>query len=88
MYRVLYSAHAEKTLRKMDRLTAAFLLSWIEKNLVGCENPREKGKALTGDKTGCWSYRIGDCRILADIRDDILLIEGITIGHRREVYRR
>lgn len=87
MYRVLYSAHAEKTLRKMDRSTAAFLLSWIEKNLVGCENPREKGKALTGDKTGCWAYRIGDYRILADIGDDFLLIEVIVIGRRQEVYR-
>lgn len=86
MYRVLYSAHAEKTLRKMDRSTAAFLLSWIEKNLVGCENPRAKGKALTGDKTGSWSYRVADYRILANILDDVLLIEVITVGHRREVY--
>ncbi|RNJ10284.1 type II toxin-antitoxin system RelE family toxin [Escherichia coli] len=33
-----------------------------------------------------WRYRVGDYRILCEIRDDELIILVATIGHRREVY--
>ena len=36
---------------------------------------------------GMWRYRIGDYRLLAEIRDDELLILALEVGHRREVYR-
>jgi mRNA interferase RelE/StbE len=32
--------------------------------------------------------RVGDYRIIYTIADDALLIVGVTLGHRREVYDR
>jgi mRNA interferase RelE/StbE len=32
--------------------------------------------------------RIGDYRILYSVHDDVLLVIVLTLGHRREVYRR
>ena len=46
-YHVLFTAAAKKSLKKMDRHTAALILGWIRKNLEGCENPRQHGKGLT-----------------------------------------
>ena len=70
----------------MDWKSQAAIVSWIDKNLEGCENLRAKGKALSGNLKGIWSYRVGEFRILADIEDDRLIILLVSIGNRRNVY--
>ena len=85
-YNVQLSDGAAKNLEKMDSFHATIIISWIEKNLQGCENPRSRGTPLVGDKKGYWRYRVGDYRIIAEIQDTIVLIDIIRIGHRREVY--
>lgn len=87
-YEVEYSAAAVKQLSKMDAATRKLIRAWIEKNLVGCTDPRAHGKGLTADKSGKWRYRIGNYRILAQIYDDRLVIHVFKIGHRRDVYKR
>lgn len=52
------------------------------------EDPRSRGKALTGNLAGVWRYRVGDYRVLCDIEDGRLVILVIDVAHRREVYRR
>ncbi|MBR1974067.1 MAG: type II toxin-antitoxin system RelE/ParE family toxin, partial [Candidatus Methanomethylophilaceae archaeon] len=51
----------------MDRFTRMMILNWISKHLVDSENPFMSGKALSGDKTGFWRYRVGDYRIICRI---------------------
>ena len=85
-YDVQLSENAEKNLEKIDRFQAKIIISWIEKNLKGCDNPRLHGKLLVGNKKGYWRYRVGDYRIIADIQDRLIRIEIIRVGHRREVY--
>ena len=85
-YSVSYSERAVKQLKKLDVQTRRLLFAWIEKNLVGCTNPRATGKGLTSNRSGIWRYRIGDYRILADIRDGELLILVIEVGHRSRIY--
>lgn len=86
-YQVKLTSSFRKSFRKLDFLTQRMISRWIVKNLESTDNPRLHGKALTGDFKGLWRYRIGDYRIIADIRDDELVIVAIDIGHRREVYR-
>ncbi len=52
------------------------------------DDPRSRGKALTGNLTGVWRYRVGDYRILCDIEDGRLVIVVVDVARRREVYRR
>ena len=85
-YRVEVSSVARKQLKKSDRRTVAIIVSWIEKNLNNCENPRLYGKALKGNLKGLWRYRIGDYRIIAQIEDEKLVILLIEIGHRKNIY--
>ena len=86
-YKVEYTQRALKQLKKLDKHTRKLILSWIEKNLVGCTNPRVHGKGLTANKSGQWRYRIGDYRIICEIQDDELIILTLEIGHRSQVYR-
>ena len=58
----------------------------VPRLLIDAENPRVKGKALTGDLKGLWRYRVGDYRILADIQDDKIVILILDIGHRSKIY--
>lgn len=86
MYQVEFTAQALKDLKKLDKHTRMLILAWIQKNLVGCTDPRQHGKGLTANRSGQWRYRVGDYRILADIQDDKILILVLSVGHRREIY--
>lgn len=85
-YKIETTSDFDKAFKKLDNYTRKQIKKWIEKNLIGTENPREKGKALTGNKKGQWRYRIGDYRLICLIEDDKLLIIAIAVGHRREIY--
>ena len=85
-YDVEYSKTAVNTIKKMDSSTSKLIKTWIEKNLINTENPRIKGKALTGDLKGLWRYRVGDYRILAEIQDTKIVILILDIGHRSKIY--
>ena len=85
-YHVEFTKAALRDLKKLDRRTAAMLTGWIRKNLEGCENPRQHGKALTANLSGQWRYRVGDYRLLAEIQDDKIIILILNVGHRSEIY--
>ncbi len=87
MFSVLFTDRAKKELKKIDKYTATLLIAWIRKNLEGCTNPRQYGKKLLGERDSQWSYRIGDYRILAEIRDMEILILVIAVGHRKHIYK-
>lgn len=86
VYKVVYSERALKELKKLDKYTRQMIFSWIEKNLAGCENPRQRGKGLTANRSGQWRYRIGDYRLICQINDNELVILALSVGHRRAVY--
>ena len=85
-YDVRLSENAIKSLKRIDYYQGQIIIAWIEKNLQDCDNPRLYGKPLVGDKRGYWCYRVGSYRIMADIRDSVIMINIVNVGHRREVY--
>ena len=85
-WHVEYTKVALKQLKKMDRFDAGLILSWISKNLEGCENPRAHGKGLVANHSGEWRYRVGDYRVLCIIEDNKLIVEVFSVRHRRRAY--
>ena len=85
-YLVEYTSKALILLKKMDRQTAVFIISYIEKKLVNCTDPRRFGKSLQGNLKDKWRYRLGNYRILAKIEDDRIIIVILEVGHRRSIY--
>ena len=51
------------------------------------ERPRPPGAKLLagGGDERTWRIRVSDYRVLYEIRDDVLVVLVIRIGHRREV---
>lgn len=85
-YRVEVTPRFEREFKKLDRYTQKMLKAWIDKNLIGCSDPRVHGKELTANRSGQWRYRIGDYRLICLIEDNELVILALSVGHRREVY--
>lgn len=85
-YRAQLSSKALKALKQIDRRQKEVLVAWIEKNLDGCQDPRQHGKPLSGEFRGYWRCRVGAYRIIAVIIDDTVRIDIIHIGHRRDIH--
>ena len=85
-YSIETTARFNKEFKKLNKYTQRMIKGWIEKNLVGEENPRRHGKGLTANRSGRWRYRIGDYRLACHIDDGKLIILALSVGHRREIY--
>ncbi|MGN0453653.1 MAG: type II toxin-antitoxin system RelE/ParE family toxin [Ruminococcus sp.] len=87
-YSVETTPHFDKEFKKLDSYTQRMIKAWIDKNLIGCTDPRQHGKGLSANRSGQWRYRIGDYRLICLIEDNKLVITALNIGHRREIYKR
>ena len=74
-------------MKKLDKQIARRIVAKLHE-ISQLEDPRSRGKALTGNLSGVWRYRVGDYRILCDINDGRLVILVVDVAHRREVYKR
>lgn len=83
---VKFADTADDDLSKLDKPIQKRILKWLDERLTNCENPRLWGKALTGSHGEKWRYRIGDYRVLCVIKDSIITVEVVDIGHRKDVY--
>ena len=87
MWRLFYSQRADKQLSKLDPGVRRVIVAWLNKNTDGCDNPRSQGKSLTAGLSGKWRYRVGDYRVLCEIRESELIVLAIEVGHRRDIYK-
>lgn len=84
-YRVEVAPAAVRQLRKLDPVARRRIRAAIE---LLAEQPRPSGaKKLVGGE-GEWRVRTGDYGIVYEIHDDVLLVLVVTVGHRRDIYRR
>ena len=82
-FKVTFSEKALKQLKKIDKYTASLITGWLRKNIQGRFDPRQHGKALISNRSGQWRYRVGDYRIIAQIKDEEVIVLVIEVGHRR-----
>jgi mRNA interferase RelE/StbE len=76
-----------KELRKLDRKAQQDIIGYLDSRVAGKNDPRRFGKGLHADLAGLWRYRVGDYRILCQIKDGLLLVLVISVGHRKNIYR-
>jgi len=79
---------AQKNLAKLDPQMRRRIVKFLHERVAVLENPRQIGEALTGKLLGdFWKYRVGNCRVIADIQDNNLCILVVRIGNRRDIYK-
>jgi len=87
-WRVEFLEGAAAALARLDKGTQARIFKFARERLEGEEDPRRIGKPMKGSHSGRWRYRVGDYRLICHIEDGRSLVLVLTIGHRREVYRK
>ena len=84
---VEYTKTALKQLKKLDQDGAHRILVYMTERIAPSDDPRSLGKALKGDLSSYWRYRVGDYRIICDIQDGKLRILVINLGDRKNIYK-
>lgn len=79
------TSDAARTLRKIDPQISRRIRKVLAA-IESLEDPRVRGKALTGPLSGLWRYRVGDYRIVCDLVDSQLVVLVIDIDHRSSIY--
>src|SRR5665213_1866463 len=85
-YKVLID---KKCLKDLEKIPEPFRHAIDEKVKALTNNPRPEGyiKLKGSTKDPLYRIRCGDYRIVYTIKDDVLVVIVIEIGHRREIYR-
>lgn len=83
-WRIEIDKDVQRSMKKLDKQIARRIVAKLHE-ISQLEDPRSRGKALTGNLSGVWRYRVGDYRILCDINDGRLVILVVDVAHRREV---
>lgn len=76
----------QKDIRKLDQRIQKKIKDYLEKKISILDDPRILGKSLQGNLSGLWRYRVGDYRIICEIRDEELIVLVVAIGHRSKIY--
>ena len=75
---------AARELRRVARTDRARIVAAIDRL---AETPHIGG-ALKGDLRGLRRVRVGDYRVVYEVRDDELVVLVVRVAHRRDAYRR
>lgn len=88
VWRIELDPATEKDFRRIGRAASKRIIEFLRERLATLDDPRSVGEALHGPELGrFWKYRVGEYRIIASIRDQIITVRVMRVGHRREVYR-
>ena len=87
VWTVEYTDSALRQLRKLDRRVARRVVEYMDELVAVLDDPRRRGKALTGPMGGLWRYRIGRCRVVCEIQDQVLRVLVLRVAGRDRVYR-
>jgi mRNA interferase RelE/StbE len=87
-WRIEFDPRAADELARLDPQHRRRILRFLRERIAKLEDPRSAGEPLRGPLRKLWKYPIGSFRVIADIRATVLLVLVLSIGHRREIYRR
>ena len=82
---VKFEAKAEKEILTLTKSAQIQILKYLKK-IENLENPRDFGKALSGNLKNYWRYRVGDYRLICKIQENELIIVVVAINHRSKIY--
>ncbi len=81
-FRIIWSQPAARELKKLDRVVAKRI---FEKVGELEEGPYRHVTKLAG--LPYYRMRVGDYRVIVDIKNDVLRVLVLKVGHRKKIYR-
>ena len=83
-YTVRYTKEAK---RGIDKLNSS-IKKVVQKAIESLSRNPYRGKPLSYELAGLYSLRTSDYRIIYRIKEKQVTIIAISVGHRREIYKR
>lgn len=84
IFSIRIKASAARELQRVSKTDRVRIVTAIDRL---AENPF-LGNALKGELRGLRRLRVGDYRVVYELRDDMLVVLVVRVAHRREAYRR
>ncbi len=82
MYEIFFSRRAEKQFKKLELCIQDRIISTLERIRI---RPKAHVIKLVGDPG--YKLRVGEYRVIMDIKQNELLIFVIKMGHRKKIYK-
>ena len=83
-YKIQISASAEKSLKKIPTKDVLKLIQVMQ---ALAANPRPVGARKLAGEENTYRVRQGSYRVIYELKDYVLLILVLKIGHRKDIYR-
>lgn len=83
-YAISIDAHALRQLRKLEQQVQNRIVAKIDSL---ADNPRPHGAEKLAGRENRYRVRVGDYRIIYEIKDAQLLVLVVAIGDRKDIYR-
>ncbi len=81
-YRLVITEEARDHIKRLDKVIVKKVMKKLPILIL---DPFGLSKRLVNYRCGTFRYRVGDYRIIFDIREDA--VEILKVAHRREVYK-
>ena len=82
MYRIILQKPADRFLKKLEKTEQRRVIKKLKELR---ENPYI-GVPLVANLSGLWRLRMGDYRVVYQIKNEELIIMVLKIGHRKNAY--
>jgi len=84
IYKIEFTSRAFDDISRLPRVIQTRLRPRID---ALASEPRPRGARRLSGHAKLWRLRVGDYRIVYEVRDRELVVAVVRLGHRREVYR-
>lgn len=84
-YQVIFTRKAAKDIRQLNK---ADIPRVVEKAESLGDDPRPPGsKKLLGIQEEFWRIRVGQYRVIYQVKEKVKVVNVTKVGHRKDVYR-
>lgn len=84
VYEVYLERRAEQDLKRLSPRNFQSVISHVK---ALAENPRPAGCRKISSSVNDWRIRVGDYRVIYEVKDDEKAVRVMRVRHRREAYR-
>ena len=87
-YKIEFSARAARDFKKLAKTNRTMAVKIKDAIAELAEDPRPRGvETLTGTNPSLQRIRVGDFRVIYEIKENELLVWVVRLGDRKEIYR-
>ncbi|HLD76611.1 MAG TPA: type II toxin-antitoxin system RelE/ParE family toxin [Rickettsiales bacterium] len=83
-YEITFVKKAKVEFESLDKSIRNRISAYLKDKVA--QDPHSYGKNLSGNLNKYRRYRVGDYRIICEIKKQELIVFIVRIGHRKEVY--